>query len=101
MPTYQDVVRLQISMDDAAFAKMTKGQEDLISIRACGIQVDANVVTKLLQHLAKVHAQVLERHTKMALVLESPFEPDNVLLVLRIRLVELLQDGDLSVAAFT
>lgn len=99
MLAYQNVVGLQVGVYDAALAHVAERQEDLVSVGPRGVEVDADVVPKLLEHLAQVHVEVLERHAQVALVLEGALEPDDVLLVVRVGVVELLQDGDLGEAA--
>ena len=63
--SYQNVVGLNISMQNAAIAQMTKRNEHLLSIRANCRNFNANIPSKLLDHFPQVHRHGFKDHAKM------------------------------------
>lgn len=55
--SYQDVVRLDVSVEDAATFEEFECQEELLGVGADSLDVKAHVLTVLLQHLAQVHTE--------------------------------------------
>lgn len=85
-------------MDHVAPPHVLQPGEDLPGKPARRVQADADLVAKLAQHLAQVHLHALKHHAEVAAVLKRLLEPHNVLLVGRVALVELAQDGNFRVA---
>ena len=56
----ENVLRLQVSMYDAALAKVSQGDKGLVCISSSRTEVDADIIAELLQHLSQVQAEVLE-----------------------------------------
>lgn len=98
---YQDVVRLQICMQDVAFPHQAQAKKHLLSVSSNSSKVDSYIASKLLQHFSKVDTEVFKDHAQVAFVLEMPLETDHVLLVFRIRLVDLLKNLNLLQASFS
>ena len=57
-------------------------------VRPDGQETDAHVLSVLLEHLSQVHGQGFEDETEMLLVEEVAVQPQAVVLVVRISLVQ-------------
>ena len=60
--THQDVVRLDVSVKDAAPLHQLEGQQQLLRVGAHRLDVQADVLAVLLQHLSQVHAATQKHH---------------------------------------
>jgi hypothetical protein len=98
---YQNVVRLQVSMQDVAFPHQTQTKKHLLRVSSNSSKVDSYIASKLLQHFPKVDAEILKDHTQVAFVLEVSLKTNHVLLVLGVCLIDLLKNLDLLHASFS
>lgn len=117
--THQDVVRLDIGVENVAAFEQLESQEQLLAVGAHGLDVQAHVLPVLLQHLAQVHAaeeteeqaisarglarragcgpasrlpEGLKHETQVLLVVEMPEEAETVELVVRVGVIQLLEE---------
>lgn len=88
-------------MNDTALSHVRESDKDLVCVCSRRSKIDTHIVTKLSQNLSQVHAQVLEYHAQMALVVELADKLDDVLATLRVGLVELLQNSNLCVSSLS
>lgn len=57
MPSYQDIIWLDVSMEDVTPFEQLESQEELLTIGAHSLDVEADVFTVLLQHLSQIHTE--------------------------------------------
>ena len=50
--TYEDIIRLDVSVHDIAFAQQTQGQKELVSVGPDSTNVQTNVFPKLLNDIS-------------------------------------------------
>lgn len=53
--SYQDVIRLDVSMKDVASLEQLESQEELLAVGAHRLNVEPNVFAVFLQHLSQIH----------------------------------------------
>jgi hypothetical protein len=57
-PTHQNVIRLDIRMNNAAFAHKRKRQEHLVRVCSDSTHVEADVFAEALQNVSQVHTTI-------------------------------------------
>lgn len=77
-------------MHDATFPHVRQCDKDLVGVGPRRVEVDADIVSKLLQHFPQVKTQTLKHHAQVAFVVKVAPESDHVLAALGVRLVDLL-----------
>ena len=107
--TYQDIVGLDIRMHDVTFLQQAHSEEKLMRIRSNGADIKADILAETLDNISKVHTvytrqyvqgqerswhrpQRLEDYAEVSTMLKSTLKTYDVLLVLRIRLLQFVQD---------
>lgn len=55
LESYQNIIRLDVSMEDVASFEQLESQEELLAVGTHGLNVEPNVFTIFLQHLSQIH----------------------------------------------
>lgn len=118
LPTHQDVVWFDVGVQDVAPLEQLESQKQLLTVGAHGLDVQTHVFPVFLEHLSQVHAadetltplitkrfgrravceaaarlpERLKHQTKVLLVVEVPEEAKAVELVVRVGVVQLLEE---------
>lgn len=84
----QDVVGLDVCVDDVALFHQFESHEQLLGVGPDRVDVDANVLAVLLEHLPQVHGEGFEGQAQVLLVEKVPVQTEAVELVVGVSLVD-------------